>query len=553
MDRRQFLRYTAAAAGSLAVTQLFGDTAARQKPNIIVMLADDMGFSDLGCFGSEIETPHLDGLAANGVRFTQFYNCARCCPSRAAILTGLYPHLAGVGHMTEKGDTPGYLGHLNDRCVTIAEVLKPAGYETIMTGKWHVGQNQGVTPKLRGFDRSLNSAAGGFYYPSGKKSTLYRNGEEIPAGSKDIPADWYSTDLWVDQGLSFVDEARTSGKPFFWYLAHNAPHFPLQAPAKDIAKYRGKYKTRGWDKLREDRYKKQKALGIINERWPLSPRPDEVKAWETLSEEEKDRFDHIMAIYAAVVDHLDQSVGRLIAGLKARGIFENTLIMFVSDNGGNAESGPNGKLLGTNPGAVNSTVFCGQSWATLENTPFRRYKHYDHEGGISSPFIAHWPNGIAARGELRSDAGHFIDILPTCAAAAGAVYPTERAGNAVYPPEGISLLPAFAGTKQTPRRIFWEHEGNAAVRDGDWKLVRLGEKGPWELYNLKDDRTELVNLAEKEGARAKELSAAWDAWALRVNVTPRTGHSADDDSENEDKKTADKKSTKKKKKTTGTP
>ena len=489
------------------------------RPNIVVILADDMGFSDIGCYGSEIPTPNLDRLANNGLSFTQFYNTGRCCPTRASVLTGLYPHQAGVGHMTEDDNVPGYRGRLNDRCVTIAEVLRGAGYFTAMTGKWHVGQNRGVVPWERGFERSLNSPAGGFYFPEGKQKRLFLNGRAIADDAPELPPHWYSTDLWTDFGIKFIDEALTAKKPFFLYLAHNAPHFPLQAPADEIAKFRGNYKA-GWDRLREQRHAKQRTLGVVEKSWDLSPRPEAVEAWEKLSEPEKDRFDHIMAIYAACVAHIDTSVGRLVEALKQRGALDNTLIFFLCDNGGNAESGPRGRLEGDSPGAAGSTVFCGQSWATLENTPFRRYKHYNHEGGIATPFIVHWPAGFEARGEFRQQPGHLVDIMATCVDVGGAKYPSEFSGRSILPMEGRSLVPAFGNQSIQREALFWEHEDNAAIRVEDWKLVRLGRNGPWELYNLKADRTELHDLAAEQPDRAKELAARWDAWAARTNVKP---------------------------------
>lgn len=492
---------------------------ASTKPNILIILVDDMGFSDIGCYGSEIPTPNLDRLAANGLRFTQFYNTGRCCPTRACVLTGLYPHQTGIGHMTEDDGLPGYRGRLNDQCVTIAEVLRPAGYFTAMCGKWHVGQNHGVVPWKRGFERSINSPAGGFYFPEGKQNRLFLNGKALADDSDELPKNWYTTDLYADYSIKFIDEAQAAKKPFFVYLAFNAPHFPLQAPAEEIARFRGKYKL-GWDKLREVRHAKQKALGVVDKAWPLSPRPEAVEAWDQLSEADKDRFDNIMAIYAACVAHMDTSVGRVVAALKERGTLDNTLILFMSDNGGNAESGPRGRLEGDNPGAAYSTVFCGQSWATLENTPFRRYKHFNHEGGIASPLIVHWPAAIRAKGELRRQPGHLVDIMATCVDVAGAKYPTEFQANAIQPMEGRSLMPAFADKPIQREAIYWEHEGNAAIRVDDWKLVRLGRNGPWELYNLKEDRTELRDLATKEPDRAKELAAKWDAWAERTHVKP---------------------------------
>ncbi len=491
------------------------------KPNIVVILVDDMGFSDLGCYGSEIPTPNLDGLAAGGLRFTQFYNTARCCPTRAALLTGLYSHQTGVGHMVEDKQQPGYRGRLNDQCLTFAEVLKPAGYFTAMTGKWHVGQNHGVTPWGRGFERSLNAAAGGFYFGSDPRAKLFLNGEALPSDDVRLPKDWYSTDLWTTFGLKFIDEAREAKQPFFLYLAHNAPHFPLQAPADAIARFRGKYKS-GWDALREQRHARQIELGIIDKSWQVAPRPAEVSAWKDVASEEQDRFDHLMATYAACVHRMDAAIGDLVNGLKQRGVYDNTLILFMSDNGGNAESGPGGRTKG-NPTQADSDWFCGESWAHLQNTPFRRYKHFNHEGGISTPLIVHWPATLAkgtGQGRLTHEPGHVIDIMATCVDVSGANYPNEFHGQPIQPLEGRSLVPAFTGKPIQREALFWEHEGNAAVRVGDWKLVRLGRGGPWELYNLKSDRTEQHNLAAEYPDRAKELATQWDAWAQRARVIP---------------------------------
>jgi arylsulfatase len=487
------------------------------KPNIVVILVDDMGFSDLGCYGSEIPTPNLDALAKNGLRFTQFYNTGRCCPTRASLLTGLYSHQAGVGHMTEDRKQPGYRGRLNDECVTLAEVLKPAGYFTALSGKWHVGQNHGVTPWGRGFDRSLNAAAGGFYYPNSPRTELWLNGKNVHRNDEPLPKDWYSTDLWTTYGLKFIDEALAEKKPFLLYLAHNAPHFPLQAPDEEIAKFRGKYKE-AYGKLRNERHARQVEMGLINKAWKMPGRPGPIVQYDKLTAEERDRFDHIMAIYAACVSRMDKSIGDLITGLKERGQLDNTLILFMSDNGGNAESGPKGKLNGDHPGDALSDVYCGESWAWLQNTPFRRYKHFNHEGGIATPLIAHWPKGIEAKGELRHQPGHLIDIMATCVDVSGAKYPAEFNSHAILPLEGRSLVPAFANKPIEREALFWEHEGNAAVRVGDWKLVRLGRKGAWELYDLKADRTETNNLAEQEPARVKEMTTLWETWAMRAKV-----------------------------------
>ncbi len=516
---------TALVALTLGYSLCAAAPATPARPNLIVILVDDMGFSDIGCYGSEIPTPNLDRLAAGGLRFTQFYNTGRCCPTRAALLTGLYSHQTGVGAMVNDDGAafPGYRGRLNDSCVTIAEVLKPAGYFTAMTGKWHVGQAAGVVPWKRGFDRSLNAAAGGFYQPGHERSKLFLNGEALAEDDPRLGKNWYTTDVWTDFGLKFIDEARAEKKPFFLYLAHNAPHFPLQAPAEDIAKFRGRYKA-GWDILRAERYARQKAMGLIDAAWSLAPRADTVKAWDALTPAEQDRFDHLMAVYAACVYHMDLAVGRLVEGLRERGALDNTLLFFMSDNGGNAESGPDGRNNG-DPTAATSAWYAGESWANLENTPFRRYKHFNHEGGIASPLIAHWPAGIPARGEWRTQPGHLIDVMATLVDVGAAKYPTQFAGHTISPLEGRSLVPAFTNQPISREAIFWEHEGNAAVRVGDWKLVRFHREGAWELYDLKTDRTELHDLAKSQPARAAGLAAQWEAWAQRAHVKPAPGDS----------------------------
>ena len=484
--------------------------SAADSPNVVVILVDDMGFSDIGCYGSEIPTPHLDALAADGLRFSQCYNTGRCCPTRAALLTGLYPHQAGVGRMTEDQGLPGYAGRLSDQCQTISERLRPGGYFTAFSGKWHVGQNLGVTPWGRGFDRSLNAAAGGFYYPESSKATLFLNGEQVANDDPRLLQDWYATDLWTDQGLKFIDEARAAGKPFYLHLCYNAPHFPLQAPEESIAKFRGTYRE-GWDVIQQRRLARQIESGLIDASWSPAPRPTDVPAWDSLSNEERDRFDHLMAVYAACVYEMDLGVGRLVEGLRERGVLDNTLLLFMSDNGGNAESGPKGKSEG-DPTQASSNWFCGEGWAYAQNTPFRLYKHYNHEGGIATPLIAHWPKGIAAKHEIRTQPVHVIDIAATVCEAAG----IKAEGLA-----GISLLPAFRDEALAREALYWEHEGNAAVRAGDEKLVRQGAAGTWELYDLKADRTESHNLAVERPERVAALNAMWQSWAERCQVLPR--------------------------------
>ncbi len=514
----------------LAVASI-GFTEAAQRPNVVVVLVDDVGFSDLGCFGSEIPTPNLDRLADAGLRFTQFYSTPRCSPTRAALLTGLYSHQAGMGWLDGKVEpqSQGFHGKLLPRCVTIAEVLKDAGYFTAMTGKWHLGQQNGTPPWTRGFMRSLNSRFGEVYFPrEGDKpgtAKLYLNGRELPKDSPELvlpgtPADWYSTDLFVDWGLRFVDEARSEKKPFFLYIAQGAAHFPLRAPEEDIARNVGKYR-KGWDALRAERHAKQVKLGIVDSQWPLSPRPPQCPAWDDVPQAERERFDRMMATYAAMIERIDRSMGRLVDGLRERDALDDTLILFMSDNGGNAEGGPRGVTRGSGPiGGPDSYVLLGMNWATLNTTPFFRYKHFTHEGGIASGMVAHWPRGIAAerRGKLEHQPAHLIDVMATAVDLGGATYPREFAGHAILPAEGVSLRPAFDGRSlERKSPLFWEHEGNKAVRDGRWKLVQKW-RGPWELYDLEADRTERHDLLTKEPETAARLESAWNAWAKRTYV-----------------------------------
>jgi arylsulfatase len=522
--------------GSLSVPASVAQTGSR--PNIIVILVDDMGWSDIGPFGSEIPTPNLDALAARGVRFTQFYATPRCSPTRASLLTGVYPHQAGMGHLdtlTRPGSL-GTTGRLNDRSVTIPEVLREAGYFTAMSGKWHLGQSNGTPPWERGFERVLSLRAGGMFFPnqnfqggddtltSRSREPLYLDGVATPRDAAIFGQNWYSTYLWTEFGLKFIDDARRANKPFFLYLPHNAPHFPLMAPQELIAKHRGKYKA-GWDRLREERYRRQIAMGLIDPKWPLTPREPDTPAWDSLPDEAKDRFDHLMAVYAAMIEAIDTSVGVLVKGLEARGILDNTLILFMSDNGANAESGPDGRFNGDPPGGPNSNLYLGMNWAALGNTPFRRFKHFTLEGGISSPLVVHWPAGIPAnrRNALERQPAHLIDVLPTIVDVTGASYPSERKGQPIQPMEGVSLRPLLTGgTISRTQPLFWEHEGNRAVRSGNWKLVST-YLGPWELYDMAADRVERNDVAAQHPDVVKTMSAAWDAWAKRANVDPWPG------------------------------
>jgi arylsulfatase len=534
------LATTAAVASVVAPGAFRAAAQTDPRPNIILILVDDMGWSDIGPYGGEIPTPHLDALAAGGVRFTQFYSTPRCSPTRASLLTGLYPHQAGMGHLDtviRKGSV-GTTGRLNDRSVTIAEVLRDAGYFTAMSGKWHLGQNNGSPPWQRGFERVLSLNAGGMFFPnqnfqggddtltSRAREPLYLNGTPTPRDSAVFGQNWYSTYLWTEFGLKFIDEARAAKKPFFLYLPHNAPHFPLMAPANLIAKHRGKY-AEGWDRLREARYARQTRMGLIDPRWPLSAREAASPAWDSLSGEARERFDHQMAVYAAMVEAIDVSIGTLVEGLEARAVLDNTLIVFLSDNGANAESGPDGRFNGDPPGGPNSNLYLGMNWATLSSTPFRRFKHFTHEGGIAAPLIVHWPRGIpdSRRNTVEQQPAHLIDMMPTFIDVTGAKYPNEYRGQAVQLMEGISLRPALVGgALGRTQPLFWEHEGNRAVRSGNWKIVST-YPNDWELYDLAADRVERNDLAASRPEVVKTLSDEWDAWARRTNVDPWVGAS----------------------------
>ncbi|WP_291168037.1 arylsulfatase [Gimesia sp.] len=522
---------------------LITSTVEAARPNIILIMVDDMGFSDIGCYGGEIETPHIDALAAGGVRFSQFYNSGRCCPTRATLMTGLHPHQTGIGWMTNPpGDPrgyskpPAYQGYLNRECVTLAEVLKPAGYATLMTGKWHLGFNaQDRWPLQRGFDKYFGCVSGAtrFFHPVAPRGMTFGNEDiETPASTTDRP--FYTTDAYTDYAIRFLNEHQqakeTQDKPFFLYLAYTAPHWPLQAHEEEIRKYRGKYKI-GWDELREQRLAKQKELGLLPANTKLSPRDSEVPAWDTLSEKKQDEMDLKMAVYAAMVDRVDQNIGKLVNSLKSSGQYENTLILFLSDNGGCAEGGVlgRGEFYDIEKRNLDNSNSYGKAWANASNTPFRLYKHFAHEGGTSTPFFMHWPAEIKPQTDWYTEPAQLIDIMPTLIDVAEAKYPDTFSGNTIPALDGISLRPALQGEPlNRTEPLFIEHESNAFVRAGDWKLVGRGvspakgyQSQKWELYDLKTDRTELNDLATRRRAIVNDLAHKWEAWAKRVGVYPK--------------------------------
>lgn len=499
----------------------------QDRPNIIIILTDDMGYSDLGCYGGEIETPNIDNLAYNGLRWTQFYNNARSCPSRAALMTGLYPHQAGMGWMASVDmQFPGYHGYLNDKCVTIAEVLKQAGYGTYMAGKWHLcsdrqckGNATEHWPVARGFDHFYGQLEGASNYFHAK---LVNDETKLPV-TKD---DFYLTDALADTAAAYISRHDYQKKPLFLYLAFNAPHWPLHAHQEDIDKHISEYRA-GWDSLRAQRFRRQKQLGIFKEDTELSPRDPRIPAWETLSDTEKNEFALRMAIYAAQIDALDRGIGKVISVLKEKGEFDNTVIMLMDDNGACAEHiGSDGE--NTVTGKADTWESYRINWANLSSTPYREYKHYTNEGGIASPLIVSWPNGIDKNinGEFIREYGYFADIMATCVEIAHAKYPKRFKGHKIIPCEGISLVPNLKGKTIKRGMTFWEHEGNIAVRDGKWKLTVHSNEGmpidfiKLELYDMDNDPTELHNLADSDTNRANSMLKAWKEWAERSNVLP---------------------------------
>ena len=543
--RREFLQSSlCAGAGALmpfpqASASAGAKTATR--PNIVFILADDMGYSDIGCYGSEIDTPHIDALARGGLQFTDFHNSPRCCPSRAALMTGLYSHQAGMGMMTSdhgRYPYPAYAGDLSQGCVTIAEALKAGGYNTLMAGKWHLtplGVGKYNWPLQRGFDRyyGIISGAASYFDPA----SLTDDNTPITVAKED--KDYYLTDAIGDHCAQYIEDAAHRQEPFFLYAAFTAGHWPLMAPEKTIAKYKGRY-AEGWDALRRSRHAKQLSMGLVQKEWGLTQRDPRVPAWELASFHDWEQ--RRMEVYAAQIDKLDENVGKIVGKLRQMGILDNTIICFMSDNGVNFEEMgriPQGNPRPTfmpvatrdgqpvipgndpsiMPGSATTYASYGIPWGNVSNTPFRLYKHYAHEGGISTPFIVHWPNGIR-KGGLNHTIGHEIDVMPTCLAAAGASYPaTSKAGTPPPPLEGKSLIPVFQGGQLAERSLFWEHEGNSAAREGRWKLVSRFPNA-WELYDMAQDRTEENDLSDQYPDRVRKMASDYELWARRVGVQP---------------------------------
>jgi arylsulfatase len=511
------------------------------RPNVILVLVDDMGFSDLGLMGSEIRTPHIDALASRGLLLSAMYNCARCCPTRASLLTGLYPHKAGIGHMGANLGTPAYQGFLRNDAATIAELLRLGGYRTLMSGKWHVGGDfwarhvdtwrvgdvDRPTPRQRGFDRFYGIIDGVTHFFS--PHFIMEDDRQVQVS----PTDFYFTDAITDKAVGMIEESVALNQPFFLYLAHAAPHWPLHAHEEDIAKYNGVYK-KGWDSIRTARHEEMQARGVLQHNWAISPRDEQAPSWNDVKVQDWEASR--MEVYAAMIDRLDQSIGRVVASLKKLGQFENTLILFLSDNGGCAEFMAEdgwakfmpdihndgrriamGNRPSLRPGGPLTYMSYDLPWANVSNAPFRLFKHWVHEGGISTPLIAHWPSQIKSPRIVHAPC-HVIDILPTILEAANVPYPDAFGGAPIQKLDGESLMSLFEGRDWSRERpLYWEHEGNAAVRIGQFKLVRRFNE-QWELYDMESDRTELNDLMGKNDPLTKRLIAEYDNWATTSGV-----------------------------------
>ena len=549
------------------------------RPNIVLIMADDMGYSDISCYGSEINTPNLDELANNGIRFSQFYNTARSAPTRASLLTGLYPAQTGLGFMTGDQGKPGYRGEIGDQCVTIAEVLKQEGYHNYMVGKWHVARNWADIDSLkynwplqRGFDKFYGTIGGAnsYYDPT---SLTRGNNLITPENDPEYqPEDtYYYTDAITDNALKFLTghNRKAEENPFFMYVAYTAPHWPLHAPEEEIAQHEGKY-DEGYGPVRKQRYERLKSMGLIDDNCELSK---QVAKWDTLSN--KDWHARNMEVYAAMITRMDNGIGKIMDKLKENNQFRNTLFLFLSDNGGNMEKlgffttdhdyeevpeEPAFEAMGVNElqknivpnqtrdgypvikmgkkvmaGSATSYHAYGPAWANVSNTPFRKYKHYIHEGGTATPFIAHWPAVIEEEGEIRHQRAYVTDIMPTLVEITGADYPGEYNGKNILPMEGVSLYDAITKNDTLDRDIiYFEHEGNRGLRKGKWKLVSKAypnaarfmtvdtlDKDQWRLYNIESDRTESNDLSDEYPDKVEKLSTLWYKWAKRTNTIPK--------------------------------
>lgn len=481
------------------------DAFAAERPNFLLILADDMGFSDISPYGGEIQTPNLQRLAAEGLRFTQFYNNAKCTTTRASLLSGMYPRNAGS---SIPRDIP-----------TIAETLRAAGYQTGMSGKWHLGNKSPQRPFDRGFDEYYGVMDGAVnYFNPARPDPSFKGGVVRAFGHNDqliheFPKDFYTTDYFAQHTIDTMRRFAKTGKPFFIHLAFNAPHYPLQAWPEDIARYRGKYKL-GWEELRRQRYARQLRLGLMNPRWELSPTDSKSYDWSGANQDWEDLR---MATYAAMVDRMDQNIGKVLAALKELGIEDNTVVMFLSDNGGCTEE-PGGRDTTQQPGIVSTYTAVGPAWGWAQNTPFRRYKSWVNEGGISTPLIVRWP-GHVKPGAITDQVGHIIDVLPTFLELAGGKPLLQFNGGKPMPLEGQSLVSVLGGKhRDPPAELCWEWAGNGAIRRGKWKLVwdQAARPSHWELYDMEADRTELHDLARQRPELVAELRKDFETWAQRT-------------------------------------
>ena len=491
-----------------------------RRPNMIVIMADDMGYSDLGAYGSEIETPNLDGLAQNGMRFTRFYNAARCCPTRASLLTGMYPHKAGMGAMVSSVKSPltsgPYQGYLSDSAVTVAERLKQAGYNTYMSGKWHVGERPEHWPRQRGFDRYFGLISGASsYYEILKNQKRVRQMALDDTAWEPPEEGFYMTDAITDYAIKYIRE-NNAGEPYFLYIAYTAPHWPLHALPEDIAKYKGRYDA-GWDSIRLQRFQNMQKLGLADANQQLPGRAITVPEWERQADRED--WARRMEVYAAMIDRMDQGIGNIIDAIRARGDLDNTLILFLSDNGGSSESVTSRGLHNSSIpiGARGSYAAYREPWAHVSNTPLKKYKQWVHEGGIATPMIAHWP-AVIAPGSFEKTPAHVIDIMATCLDIAGIANPESTQTPSDKTPDGNSLLPVFKNEDfNRSQPIYWEHLGNKAIMVNNWKLV-AAKDGPWELYNLDNDRSEQKDLSSEMKTKVDSLNDLYVKWAREVGV-----------------------------------
>lgn len=476
-------------------------SVAAERPNIVLIMCDDMGWSDIGCYGGDVQTPNLDRLAAQGLRFTQFYNNAKCTTTRASITTGLYPRPKG--------------GLLKTNMVTLGEVMQMAGYHTVLCGKWHLGRSTTTHPYHRGFEEYYGLLDGccNYFDPSqpdpkykgGKVRYFAHNDERITQ----FPDDFYTTDAFTDHAIETIRRFAKDTKPFFLHLCYTSPHYPLHAKPADIAKYRGKFRD-GWDAMRQRRFARQQQLGLATSSWQLSGTDSRAYDWATA---DHDFEDLRMAVYAAMIDAMDQNIGRLLAELDRLGVADNTLIMFLADNGGCSEEPGGRNPAERHPGPKDDYVAVGPSWGWAQNAPFRRYKSWVHEGGICTPLIVRWPGKVKPN-TLTRQFGHIIDMLPTCLDVAKGTYPETFAGQTILPVEGKSLVPILRGQIRAPhKQLCWEWSGNSAIRQGHWKLVWDKLVKHWELYDLESDRTEMHDVAAENPDRVATLAAAYDQWA----------------------------------------